>query len=215
MNVLVIHQCSKGFLPRLISAFYLGSGTEAYWGEAKKFTFWPRLSPEAIDPVLCLGSVRTEAIGNNFFFLIHPFARSWLLQTAFKPKHKLHSPRVLDHPAFKPKHKLQESRTTQDHSISATFSPSISAGAVGGLRDFLSLHLRGCRHSNLRCCRLPLLRRQTRPRRVRHRVGSRRRGRIRGGGARAPVTACGRLWGRLVLAEREGGAGGAGRKKGL
>ena len=43
----------------------------------------------------------------------------------------------------------------------------------------------------------------------------RRRGRIRGGGARAPVTACGRLWGRLVLAEREGGAGGAGRKKGL
>ena len=31
----------------------------------------------------------------------------------------------------------------------------------------------------------------------------RRRGRIRGGGARAPVTACGRLWGRLVLAERE------------
>ncbi|QCE01639.1 hypothetical protein DEO72_LG7g2938 [Vigna unguiculata] len=36
----------------------------------------------------------------------------------------------------------------------------------------------------------------------------RRRGRIRGGGARAPVTACGRLWGRLVLAERERGAGG-------
>jgi len=144
MNVLVIHQCSKGFLPRLISAFYLGSGTEAYWGEAKKFTFWPRLSPEAIDPVLCLGcfetgaiytafclgSVRTEAIGNKYFFLIHPFARSWLLQTAFKPKHKLHSSRVLDHPAFKPKHKLQESRTTQDHSISATFSPSISAGVA-------------------------------------------------------------------------------------
>jgi len=47
-------------------------------------TFWPRLSPEAIDPVLCLGcfetgaiyttfclkSVRTEAIGDKYFFLI-------------------------------------------------------------------------------------------------------------------------------------------------
>jgi len=77
-----VHQCSKDFLPRLFFTFYLGSRTEAYWGEAKRYTFWPRLSPEAIDPVLCLGcfetgaiyttfclgSVRTEAIGDKFFF---------------------------------------------------------------------------------------------------------------------------------------------------
>ena len=64
-----IHQCRKGFLPRLFFAFCLGSGTEAYWGEAKRCTFWSRLSPEVIDSVLCLGSVRTEAIGDKYFFL--------------------------------------------------------------------------------------------------------------------------------------------------
>jgi len=38
-----IHQCSKGFLPRLFSSFCLGFRTEAYWGKAKRGTFWPRL----------------------------------------------------------------------------------------------------------------------------------------------------------------------------
>jgi len=75
------YQCSKGFLPRLFFTFCLGSGTEAYWGETKRYTFWPRLSPEAIDPVLCLGcfeigaiyttfcigSIRTEAISDKYF----------------------------------------------------------------------------------------------------------------------------------------------------
>jgi len=83
------HQCSKGFLPRLFSTFCLGSGTEAYWGEAKRYTFWPRLSPEVIDPVLCLGcfetgaiyiafclgSVRTEAIRDKYFFFNSNFRR--------------------------------------------------------------------------------------------------------------------------------------------
>jgi len=51
-----VHQCSKGFLPRLFSSFCLGFGTEAYWGEAKRYLFWPRLLPEAIKSLLCLGS---------------------------------------------------------------------------------------------------------------------------------------------------------------
>ena len=51
-----IHQCSKGFLPRLFFSFCLGSGTEAYWGEAKRYPFWPRLLPKAIESLLCFGS---------------------------------------------------------------------------------------------------------------------------------------------------------------
>ena len=38
-TVFVSHQCNKGFLPRLFSTFCLGSGTEAYWGEAKRYPF--------------------------------------------------------------------------------------------------------------------------------------------------------------------------------
>jgi len=81
----------KEFFAPLFSTFCLGSGTEAYWGEAKRYTFWPQLSPEAIDLVICLGcfetgtiytafcfgSVRTEAIGDKYFFfkMASPLAR--------------------------------------------------------------------------------------------------------------------------------------------
>jgi len=34
----------------------------------KGTSFWPRLSPEAIASVFCLGSGRTEAIGVQYFF---------------------------------------------------------------------------------------------------------------------------------------------------
>ena len=50
------HQCSKDFLFRLFSSFCLRSGTEAYWGEAKRYPFWPRLLPETIEFLLCLSS---------------------------------------------------------------------------------------------------------------------------------------------------------------
>ena len=56
------HQCRKGFLPRLFSTFCLGSGTETYWGEAKRYIFWPRLLPEAIDPVFCPGLGKNRGI---------------------------------------------------------------------------------------------------------------------------------------------------------
>jgi len=97
------HQCSKGFLPRLFSTFCLGSGIEAYWGEAKRCTFWPRLSPEAIDPILCLGcfktgaiyttfclgSVRTEAIGDKYFFF-NPVSQGLKLQQEILAGHRFH-----------------------------------------------------------------------------------------------------------------------------
>ena len=57
-----LHQWRKGFLPQLFFTFCLGSGTEAYWGEAKRYIFWPRLSPEAIDLVFCLGLGKNRGI---------------------------------------------------------------------------------------------------------------------------------------------------------
>jgi len=62
MSAWTRHQCSKGFWPRLFSIFYPGSRTEAYWGEAKRGNFWPRVLTEAKTPSFCLRYGWTEAI---------------------------------------------------------------------------------------------------------------------------------------------------------
>jgi len=78
-----IHQCSKGFLPRLFFSFCLGSRTDAYWGETKRYPFWTRLLPEAIESLFCPGSMRTEAI--RYFFLIKFFAAQIWKSICSKP----------------------------------------------------------------------------------------------------------------------------------
>ncbi|QCD87442.1 hypothetical protein DEO72_LG3g1978 [Vigna unguiculata] len=55
------HQCSNDFWPRLFLIFCPDSRTEAYWGEAKKGGFWPRVSTKAIGVLFCPGSLKTRS----------------------------------------------------------------------------------------------------------------------------------------------------------
>jgi len=53
--IMFVHQCRMGFWPRLFLLFCLGFRTEAYWGEAKRYDFWPRVLTGTIKRFFCLG----------------------------------------------------------------------------------------------------------------------------------------------------------------
>jgi len=73
LGVASITSAVRAFCPGYFPHFASGLEPRHIGARPKGTPFWPRLSPEAIDPVLCLGSVRTEAIGDKYFFLIQIF----------------------------------------------------------------------------------------------------------------------------------------------
>jgi len=57
---LYIHQYNKGLWPRLFFIFCPDSRTEAYWGEAKRDGFWPRVWTEVVKHFSASGHAWTE-----------------------------------------------------------------------------------------------------------------------------------------------------------
>jgi len=62
-----MHQCRKGLWQRLFIIFCTGSGTEAYWGEAKRAQLLASVKDRSHRVPFCLGSDEPEAIEPTFW----------------------------------------------------------------------------------------------------------------------------------------------------